>query len=409
MRAPILSAVAVVLMSCVHGPGADPSLPPLPSEPSAVVISSDYLSSSVGFLNDSAEVLIPRWLHSGTTAPGLSTALSGDVVLPTEAPPPGELLLIDRLGVDLITRIAVPGGVVLGQHATAAGFPGQAAFRSNPHDAIYLSASRLLVSRFEPNIAPDAPRLNRGNDLIEIDLLTNTIVRRIDFGELDQNLAGRRLYARPSRMVSRGADLLVGLGRLSLDFRHTGAGAVAFLPRDLSQAPTAFPLPEASGCSHVAPVPGVETLALVTCTGPSFSDETTRRSGAAIFIIDTLSRSLIHAHRAPVDEAAPAVMAGALALSPTQALAIGSNVDGMQSAYLVDFESNLQTPLLQAERPFTLGVPSYRDGELLIPDAARGAIVRFEVQPRGDLTRRPDLPLSPGPALKPREIQHLFR
>jgi len=316
------------------------------------------------------------------------------------------LILIDRLGVDLVTRIALPEGVILAQHPTTLNVPGEAAFRANPHDALFLGADRLLVTRFEPNLSPSTA-LNEGNDLVEIDVETNSLIRRVSFSGLDQIVDGERIYARPSRITRRGETLVVGLARLSLDFRITGDGAVALIPANLTAPPIGLVLPNASGCSHVAPDPDNADRAFVTCLGPSFSEEATRRLEVAIFTVNADAGTIVDTYRAPTQDTLPAVGSGVLPIGHDKVVAIGRTVDGLESAYLLDLSTGEQATLLEAEAPYSLGRPSISANRLLVPDASRRIIARFLLDSQASVSREPDLQLSAGPALPPREIQHL--
>ena len=61
-----------------------------------VAIHSDYQTTSVSLLSEDGTLCADSILHSGSVAPRLLTALSGDVVVPSAPALSGELVLIDR-------------------------------------------------------------------------------------------------------------------------------------------------------------------------------------------------------------------------------------------------------------------------------------------------------------------------
>ena len=192
-----------------EGPRCGPAgLGPAPAATAYAVVASDYASTAVALLDAEGRPLQQAWVDSGTVAPGLSMALSGDVVLPTEAPPPGRLVLLDRYGTDVVDLFALASGRVLGQWPVSVAPPGGAAWRPNPYDAVRLpaadGAARWVVSRFEPNLDPAAPELDRGDDLLVLDERGRALARWPLGAARLQLPDGTRIHARPSRMVRRG-------------------------------------------------------------------------------------------------------------------------------------------------------------------------------------------------------------
>src|SRR5690606_10848378 len=110
--------------------------------------------------------------------------------------------------------IAVPDGRVLGQVPTQLE-RSDTGYRANPHDAVLLEGGRALVSRYEPNRNGAAPPLDRGNDLVLVDLETETPIDRVPFDAFDVVEDDTRYYARPDRMVRVGDRIVVGLGRMT--------------------------------------------------------------------------------------------------------------------------------------------------------------------------------------------------
>jgi hypothetical protein len=137
------------------GPDGSNGLAPLPDMPGFAVLLTDYTSTAVAMLDADGEVLDGRWVHSGTAAPGLVTALSGDVAFPTRQADLHSLTLLDRMNTDVITRFEVPGGALIGQVRTHGPLEASG-FSSNPQDVVFLSPDRAWVSRMGINLDPAA-------------------------------------------------------------------------------------------------------------------------------------------------------------------------------------------------------------------------------------------------------------
>jgi hypothetical protein len=293
--------------------------------------------------------------------------------------------VIDRLGVDVVTRIAVPSGEVIAQTPTTPPpEPSETAFRANPQDVLVLDGGRALVSRFEPNLDPEAAPLDRGNDLVLVDLASETLVERIDLSPLDAvTEAGgeeTRFYARPSRLSRAGDAVVVGLGRLSLGF-EAGPGAVAIVDLEAGST-TALPLSGLSNCGEVHPVPDAPNMVAVACAGSTFTDETRRRSGAGVAMLGVPSEGdaeVVWMARASDRSAAPVVTHGLVPLSPRRLVAVALGDDEAPDR-LVTVTPEATDVIAQAAAPFVLGRGTFDAARstLLVPEAGAG-IRRFEV------------------------------
>jgi hypothetical protein len=233
------------------------------------VINSDWTSTAISLLDAEGKVVADNYFNSGSTRAGLVTTLSGDVELPKQSGEPGVLVILDRFRTDVVTRIRVADGTILGQVKTHTP-PEQnttSSYSSNPHDYVYIDAQTAWVTREEPNLDRGAASVDLGNDLFRIDPTTmQRTSDRIDLGALDQTLNGEKLYARPSRMARVGRTLIVGVGRSSFDFSAVGDGAVALVDLD-TRTVTGFALPELKNCTDVATVPNDADSVLVSCAG----------------------------------------------------------------------------------------------------------------------------------------------
>src|SRR4051812_16429855 len=88
-----LSLAALCACSDDAKPGLDA---PSGSNVGLAVLNSDYSSTSVALMSPTGEITHGVCIDSGTRPPGNTLALSGDVVLPTQAQPDHLLVTIDR-------------------------------------------------------------------------------------------------------------------------------------------------------------------------------------------------------------------------------------------------------------------------------------------------------------------------
>lgn len=425
-RHPGVCAVLAILVAIAVGCGAESpcgraALAPLDRTPAYAVVTGDFTSTAIALLDARGTPITGAWIDSGTTRPGLATTISGDVALPTRPVTPGVLTVIDRFGVDRITRIAVPEGNVLGQVPTTPAMRrGQTAFRANPHDAVALEGSGALVSRFEPNLDPRAAPLDRGNDLLRVDMAAGELTDRIPLGSLDVHVTGprgedTRVYARPSRMVRTGSRIVVGLARLSADFMVAGPGAVAIVDPVAGTA-RALALEGLTNCGEVVPVPRRPNRAAVVCSGPTFAEGPEgRREGAGaawIHVPPDRAAHVAHLWRAAEHPSVPPVSRGAVAIGDTHLVvaARGSEPTGAPDRLVrLDLASGETQVVAEGDGGFVFG-PGAFDSErhlLLIPDTVAG-IRRFHV-PRDGGAPEPMEVVDPSPCreLGAREIRPL--
>ncbi|MFI5308898.1 MAG: hypothetical protein ACHQ53_16185, partial [Polyangiales bacterium] len=180
------------------------------------VVSTDYSVTSVSLLKPDGTPLQRDFVDSGSSSAGLVTALSGDVILPTRAGDPGVLVLLDRFRTDVVTRIDLRSGEILGQVKTIApNAQSNTTYSSNPHDYVYIDPGTAWITRYEPNTNAGAGDADLGADLLRLD--PTRFVRtgdRIDFSQWN-GLADRTnpdtgehesvtVYARPSGLVRLG-------------------------------------------------------------------------------------------------------------------------------------------------------------------------------------------------------------
>jgi hypothetical protein len=214
-------------------------------------IGSDYRSVSVSLIDPVAgTVTRPGCLTSGSAPPGLTTALSGDVVLPSQPQPGHELLIIDRANVTL-TWVDPGTCAVLRQLNVGEGSA------ANPHDVIAVSAHKAYVTRSAPS----------ASDLLVIDPAAATILGHVDLrSQSSWPGADRPVHPMPDRGLLLGSLVYVSLNELTDDFKAAGPGRVVVVDPARDAVTATIDLPTLQNCGALASVEGARALA-VSCAG----------------------------------------------------------------------------------------------------------------------------------------------
>ena len=401
----------------------DVGLDSLPFIPTFAAVLSDFSSTAIALLNEEGRVLRNAWIDSGTQVPILNATISGDVVLPTTQPA-GQLTLIDRFGVDVVSRFTVPGGELIGQVRAQPTDPDVAiAFSTNPYDFAYVDERSGWVTRYSPGPPPDQggdDPMNRGNDLLEIDprdmIRTGRTIDMSRFNssvtKADDSIAS--VPARPTHIVQIGNFLVVSLNRQSVAFDAADTGALAIV--DLRDSSVALhEMPPFQNCDQISSSPEDPAILFVSCVGFAipFGEESQVRASAGVAVV-TVDPDTGEVTQRPgltlADEPlTPLVRATAVALSSTEFVAVASGdfAGTGDRLYYVDLEGD--EPLLVAEsEAFALGRSAYdpETGLLLVPDGSSTApgIRRFRRTNDGFDELETELV---DPALGPRQIYRL--
>lgn len=366
--------------------GMDAGTPPR-TGPAYAVVSSDYTASSVSILDPQGQIIADHYIHSGSTTSGLVTALSGDVGLPTRSGESGVLVLLDRFKTDVVTRVRLSDGAILGQVKThtPSDETTSSAYSSNPLDYVYIDATTAWVTRNQPNIAPSAPAIDRGDDLFRINPTTmQRSGERIDLWSLNQTATRTdpntgmtsqvTLHARASRMVRVASTLVVGIARSAYDFSAIGDGVVALV--DLTTGTvTPFELAGLKSCTEVTPVVGDVDSVLVGCAGDLNAADPRQTSGIAMLQVSGPSATLEHVYRSAQDPAPKPFALGVVSLGGTLVGASANDYSRMNPDIYatIDLATGSRTPIVSLS-PGTgrFGTPVYdaEYGILLLPDSS---------------------------------------
>lgn len=414
-------AVLAVLAGCGATPGSECAparLAPLSITPSYAVVTSDYGATAIALLDADGALLDEAWIDSGTTVTGLSATLNGDVVLPSASLRDGALTLLDRFATDVLTRVPLAPPLAPVQAEVRASSASRG-WSPNPHDVAAHAPGRLVLTRFERNPAPDAPSLDRGDDVVVLDLAARAVVARVDLSALGALVDGEPVAARPDGLSRAGARYVVGLARLSADFMRAGPGAVAVVDVGAGTA-RAVALDGLAYCGEVraldAPLAEPPAVAgdvdvAVLCQGATFVDEAVRRAtaGLAVVRVDAAGEArVVRSWRAAEhsDVGSPtnlvAVLDAGRVVYAARGEGASANTDRLVAVQLSSGEART---VYTSPLRFALlgGAYDAARGLLLVPEAALG-VRRFDVGAALDLTPRDAVEVSPCRGLSARQV-----
>ena len=160
-----LAALVTTSLAC----DGDPAAAPLPPRDQCVlaVVASDYSSTAISLLTSDGSLCAPDVITSGSRPPGLLTALSGDVVLPSGPDPAGRLHVLDRYPNGVVTTVDPTTSEVLAQLAVGT--------LSDPHDIAFVDGPpSILLTRME---YVDPATTTEGSDLIRFPLDASASLR----------------------------------------------------------------------------------------------------------------------------------------------------------------------------------------------------------------------------------------
>jgi hypothetical protein len=242
------------------------------------VVNSDFVSTSVSLLDQATgQVTNGDCIDSGTRAPGATLALSGDVVLPSQAQPGNRVVTIDR-GNAALTWIDPATCTPERQLDVSTGFD------ANPHDVIGVSSTKAYVPRYKHNPAPtaDPADFDDGEDLLIIDPSIPAITGRIDLSSYAVQIPGTLIQARPDRGLLVGTTLYVVLQNLDADFTAASQGRIVAVDTTTDRVTRTIDVTGLKNCSRLSYVEATQVL-VVACSG-AFSDaDQVAGSGAVSF------------------------------------------------------------------------------------------------------------------------------
>ncbi|OGR11936.1 MAG: hypothetical protein A2341_17215 [Deltaproteobacteria bacterium RIFOXYB12_FULL_58_9] len=248
------------------------------------VVGTDYLSSSVSVLDRmERELFFEGVVDSGSSPPGLSTALSGDVALPRAFNSNNWLVLLDRYPNSVLTLLDPHDFAVSVQLSVATGFA------ANPHDFVWVGQRKAYVTRYETNPSPGREPFDAGDDVLIVDPLAGRITGRISMATY-VDATPHSLQARPDQMTVAKGIVWITLNHLDAGFHNGGQGLVIGVDPATDEVRQVVAIPEVRNCSGIVYVARRDAL-YVSCSGlfAAGLDEQLRQS--ALVAIDLGSQS----------------------------------------------------------------------------------------------------------------------
>jgi hypothetical protein len=318
------------------------------------VVSSDYGSSNVSLLGPSGEVFSASFISSGSAPSGLSAALSGDVVFPSERATGDELVLIDRYPASVLTWVNLFTGAVRAQLNVSTGFA------ANPHDYVSIAPNKAYVTRFEPNQRSGREPFDAGNDVLVVDPSRPEIVGRIGFESV---VTEPGFFARPGRAARLSDTLYVLASGFNADFSERVDARVVGIDIERDTIKSVTLLSGLSACVDWAVSPSGSRL-LATCNGAFGGpvDRAVSDSGLVLFSSEGGLREQARRTARQLGtrqiNMAEFISETTVALTTFGALSSGRLEQAYpDEAYVLDLETfELEGPLVQTKRvPFSLG------------------------------------------------------
>lgn len=350
------------------------------------VLLSDYLSTQIALSDGEGHTLVESVLSTGSAeTDGLAFALSGDVVLPSEPPRSGEVVLIDRFGTNVITWLDPRDGQVIDQLPVGTGF------ESNPRDYLEVSDSLALVSRFGQSSQPGREPFDAGGDLLFIDLAERSITGSLVLPAPDG------LPARPGSLTQLGGEVLVPLTRAALDYSEMGEAMIVGVDLETRSVTFSQTLSGHKNCGKLALSPDGERLA-IACSGRIDQRGIAESvSQSALLLLDPDTRPLELVEVFPAAELFDFPMQGAVTFVDDERVLLKSQTPfggkGNNTLYALELASGQATALLAAQanedgsgKGLVFGGMACAPGcalPCIVADADRRVLQRIQPTPAG--------------------------
>jgi hypothetical protein len=303
--------------------------------PSVAVVNTDYKSTALSLVDPAGgKVIKDDCITSSSKPVTLTATLSGDVVVPTQAQPSGEVVVIDRLNATL-TWVAPKTCEVTRQVNVGEGK------MANPQDVIPVSAKKVYVPRYSSDTG----------DLLVLDPTTGMITGHIDL-KPSTPTSDKPVLPNPSRGVVLNGKAYVVLTALSADSMSGAQGRVVVVDTATDAVTGTIDLPALKNCASIA---ALDKALVVGCGGVFGDANQTNDSGVALVDLSmtpptvkvvaakTFGRAL-----SPFDVAA---------VSPSLAFAItGGDFSNMppDQLWAFDFAGGAPRKVLDGKAAFTL-------------------------------------------------------
>lgn len=372
----------------------------------AVVVLSDYRSSQVALTTVEGITLSESFVSTASVhTDGLAFALSGDTIVPGLRPPSDRVVLLDRLGTNVVTWLDPTTAEVLAQLPVGTGFD------ANPQDYVEVDADRAYVSRLGHNLLAGTEPFDAGSDLLIIDTRRPAIVGSIPLP------SGPDLPARPTGFARLGpTEIAVTLTRLRIGFQEGEDSMLVGVDTERDAPSFELVLDGAKNCGAAQLSPSGDRLA-IACSGLVTVDgESQGLDSSGVLVFDALVRPprLLQRFEAETFGGEPVQYESAFASEGFLLLKTQTPVGGSTRNRLLSLElaSGRVETLVESGRRgdgLTLGTVACDPGcsnYCLVPDAAAGGLQRVRIRDDGSLEYLDLLTVEDRVGLPPRRLAY---
>jgi hypothetical protein len=366
------------------------------------VVSTDFQSSEIALLAPNGDVKSSAFMSSASTVgSGLAAPFSGDLGVATARARPGELVVVDRFGTNVLSFVDTRSGVVRAQLPIGTGF------EANPQDYLELSEEEAFVPRLGHNRSPGREPFDTGSDLLIIDPSQPAIIGSLAMPRRPGFLPN------PVAVTQLRGDVLVTLQHARADYGGMGDSELVAVTIESPRPRYRLPLSGLKNCGRAELSPsravlGVACSAFVDRQGAVAEPET---SGLLLLDATTdppreLRRFLATELASEPLQSSIEFVTESLVLFKTQT-ALGSTRDNQ--LFSLDLETGKTELLASAARAgnglgfgIAFGGLSCRAGcgdPCLVADLSRGKLLRFDVD-SDKLVPQPDVEID-GAGLPP--------
>jgi hypothetical protein len=344
-------------------------------------LQSDYQSSEVALLSPEGVVKSAAFLSSASTeTTGLAAPLSGDVTVAPARSLQGELVLIDRLGTNVLSFADPKTAKVRAQLPLGTGFD------SNPQDYVQVTDRKAYVSRLGHNRNPGRQAFDSGSDLLIIDPVLPEIVGSVAMP------VTRGYLPNPAALSSLGGNAVVVLQHALPDYSGMGDSELVAVSPETDEIAYRLPLAGLQNCGRLETSPAGTQLAIACSAFVDANGAVSKLSASGLVLLDGATEPPTERVRftaeeligQPIQSSIEFVSETVLLLKSQTAL--GAPQDNQ--LYSLNLESGKLTLLATAARSEAgLGYGVALGGMCCLPgcgnhcvvaDASRGKLLHFE-------------------------------
>ena len=381
------TATAALLLGCNVTPAQVTGGVDLPTRGDCprgtAVVSTDFQSSEIALLAPDGNVESTAFMSSASTAAtGLAAPFSGDLGVASASIRPGELVVVDRFGTNVLTFVDIRTAEVRAQLPVGTGF------EANPQDYLELSDHLAFVPRLGENRSPGREPFDTGSDLLLVDPSGPSIIGSLAM----PRRAGFR--PNPVAVTAHGEHVLVTLRHAKADYSALDESELVAVTIVQPRVRYRVPLGGFKNCGRAELSPSRRVLAVACSARIDRRGAVTEPETSGVLLLDAsieppreLGRfSALDLGHGPVQSTVEFV-SERVVLFKTQT-AQGGDQDNQ--LFSLDLDTGATTLLATAARDasglgygIAFGGMSCRAGcgdPCLVADRSRGKLLRFHVR-----------------------------